>query len=113
MLSKESRKDAIRNFKEVVPRVGTYGIRCTTTGRAWVGPSRNLDAARNQCWFCLRNGLHMEPSLQKEWNTHGESAFEFEVLECLDKDTHPLMVSDLLKQSLQGWSAQLSAQMLR
>lgn len=47
MLSSESRKEAIRNFKEQKPTVGIYAIRSTTTGHTWVGMSRNLEASKN------------------------------------------------------------------
>lgn len=112
MLSKESRKEAIRKFKEQKPPAGIYAVRCTATGRVWVGMSRNLDAARNGCWFCLRIGRHQEPSLQDEWNTHGESAFKYEILDRLAADVHPLELNDLLKLKKSDWSARLGAQRL-
>jgi hypothetical protein len=89
MPSKESRKEAIREFKERKPLLGAYAVRCTSTGRVWVGASRNLDATKNGCWFCLRNGSHLEKSLQDEWNVQGESSFQYEILSTLDKDVHP------------------------
>jgi hypothetical protein len=113
MQSKESKKEIIRKFKERKPLVGAYAVRCTTTGRVWVGASRNLDATKNGCWFCLRNGSHMEKSLQAEWNTQGESSFQFEILEELDKDVHPLAVEDQLKEKKNAWVVQFGAQPLR
>ena len=113
MPSKESRKESIRRFKERKPLLGAYAVRCTATGRVWVGVSRNLDATKNGCWFCLRNGLHQEKSLQEEWNTQGESAFQYEILDGLEEDVHPLEVADLLKEKKNDWVARLSAQPLR
>jgi hypothetical protein len=109
---KGSRKEAIRNFKERKPLLGAYAVRCTSTGHVWVGVSRNLDATRNGCWFTLRNGLHREKSLQEEWNAHGESAFQFEILVGLDEEIHPLEVDDLLKEQKKTWIAKLGAQPL-
>jgi|SRR5450631_2209662 hypothetical protein len=112
MPSKESRKEAVRKFKERKSLLGAYAVRCTVTGHVWVGVSRNLDATRNGTWFTLRNGLHREKSLQDEWNAHGESAFQYEILVGLDEDIHPLEVDDLLKEQKKTWIDQLGAQPL-
>jgi len=110
MLSSEQKKDAIRQYKERKPRAGIYAVRCVATGRAWVGASRNLDAARNSVWFALRGGAHREKALQDEWNARGgESAFAYDVLETVDEDTPALTLPDLLKQRRQHWLAELGA----
>jgi len=93
--------------------LGAYAVRCIATGRVWVGASRNLDATRNGCWYCLRNGLHQDKSLQDEWNTQGESDFQYEILDELENDVHPLAVADLLKEKKNFWIARLNAQPLR
>jgi hypothetical protein len=98
MLSKEFRKEAIRKFKEQKPGVGIYAVRCTATGQAWVGISRNLEAERNSCWFRLRNKLHQEKSLQQQWDDNGEPAFEYEIVDRIDPDVHLLQINDLLKK---------------
>jgi hypothetical protein len=113
MPSKESRKEIIREFKERKPLLGAYAVRCTATGRVWVGASRNLNATKNGTWFCLRNGSHMEKSLQEEWNAQGESSFEYAILDKLNEDVHPLVVEDLLKEKKNTWVAQLGALPLR
>jgi hypothetical protein len=112
MESKVARKEAIKKFKETKPVLGAFAIRCTPTGRVWVGTSRNLDAIKNRSWFSLRNGNHSDKSLQEEWNAHGESAFQYEILEKLDEDVHPLEVFDLLKEKKNHWIEQLGAQPL-
>jgi hypothetical protein len=112
MLSKESRKEVIRNFKERKPAMGVYAVRCTPTGRVWVGMSRNLEATRNGCWFSLRNRTHLEKSLQQEWDVHGELAFQYEILGQLDEDAHPMQINDLLKAMRNDWIARLNAQRL-
>ena len=112
MPSKESRKEAVRKFKERKSLLGAYAVRCTVTGHVWVGVSKNLDATRNGTWFSLRNGLHREKSLQDEWNAHGESAFQYEILVGLDEDIHPLEVNDLLKEQKKVWIDQLGARPL-
>jgi hypothetical protein len=104
------KKEAIRKYKELKPLLGVFAIRCTASGRVWVGASRNLDATRNGSWFTLRTGVHIEKSLQQEWNAHGEPAFQYEILETLDADVLPLAAGDLLKEKLSEWAARLSAQ---
>ena len=112
MISKESRKEAIRKFKERKPLLGAYAIRCTVTGHVWVGVSRNLEASKNGSWFTLRSGSHREKSLQDEWNAYGEPAFEYEILVVLDEEVHPLEVDDLLKAQKQNWAVRLGARPL-
>jgi hypothetical protein len=109
MESKAARKEAIQKFKERKPALGVFAVRCTATGRVWVDASRNLDAANNGTWFGLRNGGHRDKSLQEEWNAHGEAAFQYEILEKLAEDVHPLAIADLLKQTRSRWIAQLGA----
>jgi hypothetical protein len=113
MQSKASRKESIRQFKERKPLLGAYAVRCTATGRVWVGVSRNLEATKNGSWFCLRGGLHQDKSLQEEWNNQGESAFQYEILESLDNEVNPLNVEDLLKDKKSEWVARLGAQPLK
>jgi len=112
MQSRESRKEAIRQFKELKPRAGVYAIRCTPSGHVWVGPSKNLGAAKNGLWFGLRAGLHRETTLQAEWNAHGEESFAYEILDTLDDDVHPLNVVALLKEMKSAWVARLGASAL-
>ena len=112
MESKIEKKEAIRKFKEQKPLLGAYAVRCTTSGLVWVGTSRNLDATRNGCWFILRSGGHVEKSLQQEWNAQGEAAFQYEILETLEGDLHPLAIPDLLKQARTRWVDQLNARPL-
>jgi hypothetical protein len=109
MQSHVDKKEAIRKYKEQKAPLGAYAVRCTISGRAWVGASRNLDATKNGCWFMLRNGGHIDKSLQSEWNQHGEAAFQYKILETLDEDLHTLAIADLLKQTRDRWVEQLSA----
>jgi hypothetical protein len=109
MQSTLDKKKAIREFKERKPLRGTFAVRCTASNRVWVGASNNLDATKNGLWFSLRIGSHPVKSLQSEWNAHGEPAFNYEILEKLESDLHPLMVADLLKGKKSQWVARLEA----
>jgi len=109
MLSKEQKREAISQFKERKTLRGAYAVRCTADGQAWVGASRNLDATKNSVWFSLRQGAHREASLQDAWNAHGDSAFEYVVLEKLEDEASPLLIPNLLKDAKQRWMTQLGA----
>jgi hypothetical protein len=112
MQTKASRKELVQQFKEIKVQAGVYAVRCTASGRVWVGPSRNLKATKNGLWSGLRAGFHRETSLQAEWNAQGEQAFEYEVLEVMDEDVHALNVFGVLKELKGKWVEELKAEAL-
>ena len=109
MQSHSARKEAIRSFKEQKTKHGIFAIRCCTICQTWVGSSRNLNATKNGAWFCLRTKSHRNKLLQDTWNDHGEDGFLYEVLEILDEDVSPILLSDILKDRCAHWIAQLDA----
>jgi hypothetical protein len=56
-------------------------------------------------WFVLRSGSHANAALQREWNNHGEQAFEYQILEKLDDDVSAIRVNDVLKEKRREWSS--------
>jgi hypothetical protein len=109
-MDKHSRREALRQYKEKKPPVGVFAVRCTATGEAWVGASRNLDQQQNRIWFGLRLGGYPNRLLQARWREHGEAAFAFERLEALnDKDLSPLAVGLMLRNAEQRWRERLGA----
>jgi len=112
MTSNVSRREARRQFKARTPDRGAFAVRCQANGRVWVGASTNLFAAKNGMWAALRMGAHRDPGLQADWNTFGEAAFRFDVLETLDEDVVAIAVSDLLKEKKRHWAGQLGASTL-
>ena len=108
-----NRKKLIADYKSQKVPVGIYAVRCTASGKTWVGASRNLAATRNGLWFTLRQSSpHIDASLRLEWNAFGEDAFHYEVLEQLEDDLPALSISDLLKEKKSQWAAQLAAPVL-
>jgi hypothetical protein len=105
----QTRKEAIRKYKELKTPQGIFAVRCSTAGRVWVGTSRNLGAEKNGFWFALRLGSHLNKALQSEWNAQGEQAFTYEILEKLDDDVHALALQDLLKTKQVEWIDRLGA----
>ena len=51
-------------------------------------------------------------ALQAEWNTHGEEAFQYEIVEKLNDDLTVIGASDVLKEKKRNWVAQLGARIL-
>jgi hypothetical protein len=107
--SKEFRKEAIRQFKERKPFLGIFAIRCTVSGKVWVGSARNLYSTQNSSWFQLRHQGHPNKQLQQEWNIQGEPSFILEILETLEENVPALTIPDLLKEKRDHWIAQLNA----
>jgi hypothetical protein len=112
MQAKVARKELVRQYKEIKVQAGIYAVRCTASGRVWVGPSRNLKATKNGLWSGLQAGFHRETSLQAEWTAKGVEAFEYEALEVLSEDVHPLNVFGVLKEMKAKWVARLNAEPL-
>ena len=104
-----NRKEAVRDYKMRKISRGIFAIRCATTGQTWVDSTPNLDGAKNGTWFQLREGRYRDKALQSEWNTHGEPAFQFEILETLEEDVIPLAVRDLLTEKKKNWAIKLDA----
>jgi len=109
-MDKQSRREAIRDWKERKVTIGVYAVRCAPTGEVWVAGSRNLDAQQNSLWFGLRTGGHGNRAMQAAWVAHGEAVFSFEALERLDdEELTPLGRADLIKTRERHWLAALGA----
>jgi hypothetical protein len=109
-MDKQSRRDAIREYKERKVSQGIFAVRCTATGERWVGQSRNLQQQPNGIWAGLRLGGHPNPALRAAWAQHGEAAFVFEVLETIEHEGLSAYGRDnLLKARDVHWRAELSA----
>ena len=112
MMDPITRKEASRKFKERKPPCGVFAVRCTATGRAWVGSFTNLESMRNRMWFSLGLGTHRDAALQAEWNAHGEGTFQYEILEKFDDELCAIEVNDRLKDRKRHWADRLGARTL-
>jgi hypothetical protein len=109
-MDKQSRREAVREYKERKVAIGVFAVRCAPTGQAWVGTSKDLDQQQNRIWFGLKTGGHPNRELQAAWRAHGEAAFAFEPLEVLDTEGASRMGVDmLLKDAEARWRETLSA----
>lgn len=64
---------------------GIYCIENTVNGNKYVGQAINIEKRWNHHRQKLRNGTHCNIHLQRAWNSYGENAFNFYVLELCDK----------------------------
>lgn len=110
-MEKQSRREAIRQYKERKVPVGIFSVRCVATGETWVGASRNLDGQRNSLFFSLRLGSNRNRGLQAVWNAQGgEAGFEFAVVELLeDENLTSIGRGTWLKERERHWLAELGA----
>lgn len=71
-------------------RSGVYEIRCTVTNKLYIGSSVDIKYRWTQHRARLKEGRHRNTHLQAAWNKYGESAFQFTVLQYVER-------SDLLR----------------
>jgi len=60
---------------------GVYALECSTTGKTYVGCSRNIEGRLRTHVNALRAGKHGNGKLQNSWNKYGERSFTFSVLQ--------------------------------
>ena len=107
-MNTESKRRAIRAYKDRKLIMGIYAIRCAPSGQVWVGQSRTLDTVENRLWFSLRLGGHPNPDLQRAFALHGREALSFESLQQLPHEatTFP---DALLPEMAEDWLDRLHA----
>lgn len=79
------RRELKQRAKEIKIEAGVFLIRNTRNGKVFIESTRNLKTI-NGLRFQLEMGSHMNKALQKDWTECGADAFEFEVLEKLERD---------------------------
>lgn len=65
---------------------GIYKITNTINGRFYIGSAVSISKRWNVHKSQLRNGKHHSATLQRAWNKYGEDAFEFSVVEYVDRE---------------------------
>lgn len=73
----------------VYKKYGIYGIRNKYNGKIYVGKTINNFGDRWDCHKAqLRGGYHENKLLQEDWNTYGESNFEFFIIyDCVNGES--------------------------
>lgn len=109
-MDKQSRRDAVRDYKERKVPAGIFVVRCAASGQVWVGQSRNLDGQKNSFAFGLKMGQFRNPALDAAHKAHGADSISYEVVEVVDdEELSPMGRDDLLKKREAHWRTELGA----
>ena len=73
-------------YKQAKQPMGVYKIRNSQNDKVYIGFATDLQARFNRHRAELKFGNHRNSELQKIWNSSGESAFDFEILDVLDHE---------------------------
>lgn len=88
-------KPAIKKaYKQTKQPMGVYRIRNSQNDKVYIGFATDLEARFNRQKSELKFGSHRNRELQKIWNSFGESAFEFEILDVLDHEENTQSSAD-------------------
>jgi hypothetical protein len=91
-------KSAIKKaYKQAIQPMGVYRIKASQTDKVFIGFAADLTARFNRHRAELKFGSHRNRELQEIWDSYGESAIEFEILDVLDheENTHASPVEEL------------------
>ena len=80
---KPDKKAIRRAYKLRPPDRGIYQIRNLASGKAFIARAMDLNGKLNSERFQLKNGMHANRELQKDYDELGEKAFAFQVLDRL------------------------------
>ena len=109
MPNKERKKELTRAYKESPKTIGAYCIRNLQNQKCFVGISQDVDARINRHRFQLNNNSEQDlKDLQDDWQPFGHEAFEFSVLEEMQKDSDEDVQTWLDTQQLK-WCNQLQS----
>lgn len=75
-----------RAYKQFKRPMGIYRIRNSRDCKDYIGYATDLEARLNRHKAELKFGNHRNKELQKIWDSYGESALEFEILDELDQE---------------------------
>ena len=65
---------------------GIYSIKCSPTGQQYIGTALHWEKRVTRHIGRLRKGTHKNVRLQEMWQKHGETQFEFKLLETCSPD---------------------------
>jgi group I intron endonuclease len=79
-----NKKELIHKYKQSVQPMGVYQIKNKRNEKLFIGSTKNLPGKINSHRFQLKNGLHTNKEMQKEFNEIGEEGFSFDILDRLE-----------------------------
>lgn len=79
-----NKKELIKQYKQTIQPMGVYQIKNKRNGKLYIGSTKNLLGKINSHKFQLKNGLHPNREMQKEFKEIGEEGFSFDILDRLE-----------------------------
>jgi len=103
-----NKKELINQYKQTIQPMGIYQIKNKKNGKIFIGSSKDLRGIMNRDRFQLKNGLHTNTEMQKDYNEIGGEWFSFDILDYLKpKDDLNYDYSDELKLLEAMWLEKL------
>jgi group I intron endonuclease len=78
-----NKKELIKEYKQTVRPMGIYQITNKKNGKLFIGSAKDLAGRMNSNKFQLRNGMHFNKEMQKDFNDVGEDFFSFDIIDHL------------------------------
>ena len=102
-------KSAIKKaYKQAKQPMGVYRIRVSGQDTVFVGYAMDITARFNRHKAELKFGNHRNKDFQKLWNSLGEAAFEFDMLDLLDqKENTREQIDEELRTLMDMWIQKL------
>jgi group I intron endonuclease len=79
-----NKKELIKKYKQTIQPMGVYQIKNNRNGKLYIGSAKNLLGKINSHKFQLKNNLHTNQEIQKDFNEIGEEGFSFDILDSLE-----------------------------
>jgi hypothetical protein len=83
------KKEIGKQYKQKPPDMGIYQIKSMENGKMYIGRAMDLNGKLHSERFQLKNKMHLNSELQKDFNDLGEDKFAFEVLDRLQRKEGP------------------------
>jgi hypothetical protein len=83
------KKEIREQYKRLPPDMGIYLVKNLASGKILIGRAMDLNGKINSERFQLKNGMHMNRELQKDFSDLGEDKFAFEVVDRLRPKESP------------------------
>ena len=78
-----NKKEMMNKYKQTIQPMGIYQIKNLKNGKIYIGSAKDLRGKINGSKFQLKNDLHLNKEMQKDFNEIGEEGFSFDILDYL------------------------------
>ncbi|MDA9285604.1 GIY-YIG nuclease family protein [Pseudomonadales bacterium] len=104
----KTRKELILEYKLASKTMGVYRIRNAVNNKSYIAASKDIRARFNRHRMSLKPRSERIKGLQADWIEHGETVFEFEIVDLLEPLDQPgYDPTEDLKTLLSLWLAKL------